>query len=77
MVLPVLADSRAASRISVTMTLFSRELRPAGFCLLRTMLTRYEMESASVGFSSAGAWDSSVLAVPKRVRRLLPPVAMV
>jgi hypothetical protein len=31
MVRPVLAESRAASRISVTIRLFSREERPEGF----------------------------------------------
>src|SRR5258708_21768141 len=74
MVLPVREDSRAASRISVTMTLFSREDRPAGFSLRRTTAMRYEMESASCGASAAGVGVSSVLAFPRRTRRLFPPV---
>ena len=40
MVLPVRADSRAASRISVTTRLFSSEDRPEGGICPRTMLVR-------------------------------------
>ena len=39
-VLPVLTDSRAASRISVTITLFSSELSPDGFNFPRTTAVR-------------------------------------
>ena len=40
MVFPVRADSRAASRISVTIMLFSSDDRPVGFCLPRTTAMR-------------------------------------
>ena len=57
--LPVRTDSRAASRISVTITLFSSELRPEGFSLPRTTAVRYEMESRWSAGSGPGVLFSS------------------
>ena len=54
MVRPDRADSRAASRISITITLFSSDDRPDGLNLPRATPIKYEMESASCGCNSGG-----------------------
>ena len=59
---PVRADSRAASRISITMTLFSSDERPEGLNLPRATPARYEIESASCGCNGGGVrvWSTGL-----------------
>ena len=69
------ADSRAASRISVTIMLLSSEEGPDGFRFPRTTPIRYESESRSSGGNGSGVRASSRLP-GSRTRTALPPVAM-
>jgi hypothetical protein len=46
MVLPVFADSRAASRIRITVTFVSSEESPAGLISPETTAIRYEIGSS-------------------------------
>ena len=74
-VFPVRADSRAASRISVTIRLFSSDERPEG--VTRAADDAYEIASSSCDLAAAGPASTPSSGLPgSRTRSEPPPVAM-
>src|SRR5450631_2942897 len=71
-VFPSAAERRAASRISVTVTLVSRDDRASGLAPSRITARRYERElSYGEGRALAASCSSCVLSPPRRTRMSL------
>ena len=73
---PVRTESRAACRISTTITLFSSEFNPRRLELAARHAGQVVMESLSAAGSSPGLRVSSARCPGRRTRKPSPPVAI-